>query len=428
MMLNGLLLSSVLSLALLAGFGAPAVAQTTITISCSSLGIELQLCQTGADAWGKQTDNQVKLVTTPADGTERLSLYQTLLAAHSSDVDVFQIAADWPGTLAGHFIDMKQYISADDLKDHIPTIVENNTVGGKLVAVPWFSDAGLLYYRNDLLGKYHKDVPKTWSELADTAKAVVDGEKQAGNSALQGYVWQGRLYEGLTCNAIEWVASYGGGSIIDQGGKVTINNPQAARAINEAKSWVGSISPAGVLTYAEEESRGVFQSGKAVFMRNWPYAWALANSADSPVKDKVGIAVLPAGEGSAARPAAALGGQELGISAYSKHPKEAADLVRYLTSAVEEKRRAIQGAFAPTRQSVYSDPEVLSANPFFASFGDVLKNAVARPSTITGAKYNHVSSEFQRAVHNTLSGQGTAEENLANAERALQRLSRGGHW
>ena len=112
---------------------------------------------------------------------------------------------------------------------------------------------------------------------------------------MQGYVWQGRAYEGLTCNGIEWVASFGGGTIVEPDGKISINNPQAAAALNPAKSWIGTISPEGVLNYAEEEARGVFQSGNAVFMRNWPYAWALANAADSPVKDKVGIAVLPQG-------------------------------------------------------------------------------------------------------------------------------------
>jgi trehalose/maltose transport system substrate-binding protein len=163
-------------------------------------------------------------------------------------------------------------------------------------------------------------------------------------------------------------------------------------------------------------------------MRNWPYAWALANAPDSTVKDKVGITVLPKGTGEGARNAAALGGQELGVSKYSQHPKEAADLVRYLTGVDEEKRRAIKGAFAPTRRSIYNDKEVLSANPFFGGLLPILDSAVARPTTVTGTKYNQVSSEFVRAVHNTLSGQGTAEDNLASLDKALNRLSRGGRW
>ncbi len=411
---------------LIIGLG-PVQANVTVSIACSSLGVELELCQEGADAWAKQTGNMVKLVATPPDANERLALFQQLLAAGSGDIDVFQIDVVWPGTLANHFIDLKQHIRAEELTDHFRPLIANDTVEGKLVAVPFFADAGLLYYRKDLLDKHGLKPPRDWAELTATAKAVVEAER-ASNGKMQGFVWQGRAYEGLTCNSIEWVASFGGGNIVEPDGKITINNPQAAAAINLAKSWIGTISPEGVLNYAEEDSRGVFQSGNAVFMRNWPYAWALANATDSPVKDKVAVTLLPQGSGPGARNAAALGGQHLAVSKYSANPKEAADLVRYLTSAAEQKRRAIKGSFNPTHKSLYRDQELLAALPFLKDFEAILENAVARPSTVTGAIYNRVSSEYVRAVHNTLSGKGTAEENLANLEKSLQRVSRSGRW
>ncbi|MGE3872858.1 MAG: ABC transporter substrate-binding protein [Parvibaculaceae bacterium] len=406
---------------------APAQAKVTISISCSSLGVELELCQEGANRWAKETGNSVKLVATPSEANERLALFQQLLAAGSADIDVFQIDVVWPGMLATHLIDLKQYIPAEELNDHFKTLITNNTVDGRLVAAPFFVDAGLLYYRQDLLDKQGLKPPRDWAELTKQAKTVVDAERPS-NGKLQGFVWQGRAYEGLACNSIEWVASFGGGSIVEPDGKISINNPQAATAINLAKSWIGTISPEGVLNYAEEDARGVFQSGNAVFMRNWPYAWALANAADSPVKGKVGIALLPQGSGQGARHASALGGQHLAVSKYSANPKEAADLVRYLTSAAEQKRRALKGSFNPTRKSLYGDEELLAALPFLKDFEAVLENAVARPSTVTGAKYNRVSSEYVRAVHNTLTGNGTAEENLAALEKSLQRVSRGGRW
>src|SRR5208282_4220423 len=98
-----------------------------------------------------------------------------------------------------------------------------------------------------------------------------------------------------TCDALEWINSYGGGTIIDSSGKITINNPQAVAALKQAASWINNIAPQGVLNYGEEEARGVFQSGKAAFMRNWPYAWSLAQGADSPIKGKVGVSPLPKG-------------------------------------------------------------------------------------------------------------------------------------
>jgi trehalose/maltose transport system substrate-binding protein len=403
-------------------------AEVTVSISCSSLGIEQQLCRSGSEAWAKQTGNKVKLVSTPADANERLALYQQLLAAQSKDIDVLQIDVIWPAILASQLMDLSTLLPAQDRADHFKVLIDNDTVDGKLVAVPWFVDAGLLYYREDLLKKYGKQVPATWGELADTAKAIVAAEAKGGNAKLQGYVWQGRAYEGLTCNALEWIASFGGGSIVDGKGAVTIDNRQAAKAIETAKSWIGTISPKGVLSYGEEESRGVFQSGNAVFMRNWPYAWALANAADSPVKGKVGIAVLPQGDGGEARHAATLGGQHLAVSRYSAHPKEAVDLVRYLTSAPEQKRRALKGSFNPTLRSLYSDQELLAANPFLGDFLPIVDSAVARPSTATGRRYNQVSSAVVRAIHATLLGQGAASENLVGLDKALERLSRGGHW
>jgi trehalose/maltose transport system substrate-binding protein len=230
---------------LLFGPGA-AQSKVTISISCSSLGVELELCQEGADAWAKQTGNAVKLVATPPDAQERLALYQQLLAAGSADIDVFQIDVVWPGTLANHFIDLKQFLSDDELGDHFSTVLANDMVDGKLVAAPFFVDAGLLYYRQDLLEKHGMKPPRDWAELTETAKMIVAAERP-GNAKLQGFVWQGRAYEGLACNSIEWVASFGGGSIVEPDGKISINNPQAAAAITLAKSWIGTISPEGVL-------------------------------------------------------------------------------------------------------------------------------------------------------------------------------------
>jgi len=396
----------------------------TISVACSALGQELELCRTGAETWAKQTGHTVKIVSTPNSSTERLALYQQLLAAGAADVDVFLIDVIWPGILGDHFIDLKPYADGAE-PAHFQAIIDNNTVDGRLVAMPWFIDAGLLYYRKDLLEQHNEPVPSTWAQLTATAQKIQTAERAAGNDKLWGFVWQGRAYEGLTCNALEWVVSHNGGTIVNAAGTVTINNPQAIAALERAAGWMKTISPEGVLNYAEEESRGVFQSGHAVFMRNWPYAWALARSPDSVIKDKVGVATLPKG-GDEGRHAATLGGGQLAVSRYSKQPAIAADLVLYLTGAAEQKRRAIEGSFNPTRKALYQDPEILATNPFFGELYDTFVNAVPRPSTVTGAKYNPLSSEFWNAVHSVLSGQLNANDSLAQLENRLKRLSRGG--
>ena len=385
-----------------------AQAKVTVSISCSSLGIEMELCRDGAQAWAQKTGNEVKLVSTPADAQERLALYQSLLASKSSKVDIFQIDVVWPGILANQFLDLNQFVAPDKVDGYFQTLIANNTVDGKLIAIPWFVDAGMLYYRKDLLEKYQLKVPETWAELEQAAKTVMQGEQ-----GIQGYVFQGKAYEGLVCNALEWITSNGGGMLLDNSGKATFNNPQAAAAIDRAKTWIGTISPQGVLGYDEEQARGAFQSGKAVFMRNWPYAWALVNAPDSPIKDKVGVAALPKGDGDKAVHTGALGGQGLAVSKYSANPKEAVDLVLYLTGAEEEKRRAVKGAFNPSLKSVYNEPE-LKNDAFFSTFSTILDSIATRPAAVAGKSYNQFSSQFVRAVHATLQGQSTATDNFAN--------------
>jgi trehalose/maltose transport system substrate-binding protein len=406
---------------------APAAQSATISISCGAVGLELEICQEGAEAWAEATGNQVNVISTPNSATERLALYQQILAANSADIDVFQIDVIWPGTLANHFIDLAEHIDQEIVDQHFATIVQNNTVDGRLVAMPWFTDAGLLYYRADLLEKYGMQPPTTWQELTETARAIQDGERAEGNDRMLGFVFQAKAYEGLTCNALEWVDSFGGGQIVAEDGSITINNQQAAAALDLAASWIGDIAPEGVLNYAEEESRGVFQSGNAVFMRNWPYAWALGNAPDSPIAGKIGVTQLPKG-GENGKHTGVLGGWQLAVSRYSQNAELAVDLVRHLTSPEEQKRRAIKGSYNPTIGSLYEDAQVLEASPFFGELYETFTNAVARPSQVTGDRYNQVSSEFFNAVHAVLSGKTDAAASLTALERSLDRLSRGGRW
>jgi len=397
----------------------------TLSISCGAVGVELKLCREGAEAWSARSGVQVRIVSTPNSSTERLALYQQILAAHADDIDLFQVDVIWPGILANHFVDLSKHVDGD--AGHFPALIRNNTVDGRLVALPWWTDAGVLYYRTDLLKKHGEAVPATWQALTETARKIVTAERAAGHKELWGYVWQGKAYEGLTCDALEWLDSFGAGRIVADDGKVTVNNPRSVAAISLAASWVGAISPKGVLNYDEEASRGVFQSGNAVFMRNWPYAWALANGADSAIRGKVGVTALPKG-GPEGKHTGTLGGWNVAVSRYSKNPDKAIDLALFLTSKTEQKRRAIEASYNPTYPALYKDPQVLAANPFFGTLFDTFENAVARPSSITGDSYNRVSAEFWSAVHRVLSGQQAAEAAIAALEKRLNRIGRRGRW
>ncbi|MET3924375.1 ABC transporter substrate-binding protein [Devosia sp. 2618] len=422
MKFNKLLIGLMTSVTLVAG----AAQAADLAIVSGDTGTGLAFLRTQLDIFEKDTGNKVTVVPMPSSTSDQFGQYRLWLAAGNTDIDVYQTDVIWAPQLADQFLDLTE-AAKDAVGEHFPSIIESQTVNGKLVAIPGFTDAPALFYRKDLLEKYNKEVPKTWAELKATAQEIQDGERTGGNADMYGFVFQGNAYEGLTCNALEWVKSYGGGQIVEADGTISINNPQAVAAIEEAASWIGTISPEGNLAYQEEESRGVWQLGNSVFMRNWPYAYALGNGADSPIAGKFDVAPLPAGEGADARSAATLGGWNFAVSKYSPDADEAIKLALFLGSSQVQKNRAINQTNLPTIAALYEDADVLKAAPFMANWKEIFENAVPRPSAPTQAKYNQVSSLFWSAVHDTLSGNGTAAENLEGLEADLTDL-KGNAW
>ncbi|HEU4323669.1 MAG TPA: ABC transporter substrate-binding protein [Roseiflexaceae bacterium] len=369
------------------------------------------------------TGINVELILGEKSATDRLAIYNQQLNANSSDVDVYMVDVIWPGILATYAEDLKPLVG--DLPDFFPAIVANNTVDGKLVAVPYYTDAGLLYYRKDLLEKYgYSNPPATWTELEEMAKKIQDGER-ASNPDFWGFVWQGKAYEGLTCNALEWQVSNGGGSIVEPDGTISVNNEQVIGALNRVKGWVGTISPQGVTTYQEEEARGVWQAGNAAFMRNWPYAFSLGQAADSAIKDKFDVAPLPKGDGPDARNADTLGGWQLMLNKNSQNKEAAAEFIKFLTSPEIQKFNSLQRSLLPTRPAIYDDPEVLAANAYYGPLKAVFSGgAVARPSTVTADLYNDVSVAYFTSVNQVLTGQAEAGAAMADLERKLEQILR----
>jgi trehalose/maltose transport system substrate-binding protein len=384
---------------------------------------ELELARAGAEGCREQHAGvSVEVLKTGDLADDRQSFYLQLFEAQSSEVDVMQIDVIWPGDLAQHFVDLYQY-GADEVADqHFDAIIENNTVDGELIGIPWFTDAGLLYYRTDLLEEYGYDgPPETWTELEEMAATIQEGERADGNPDFWGFVWQGNAYEGLTCNALGWIASSNGGALVSRSEVVTVSNEAAIEAVEQAAGWVGTISPSGVTNFAEEDARNMFQAGNAAFMRNWPYAYSLGQSDDSAIQGLFDVAPLPAGEGG--KPAATLGGWQLGVTTYSENPELAADVALFLASYDEQKIRAIEGSFNPTIAELYQDEEVLEATPFFERLYDVFVNATARPSTVTAPNYAQVSRAFYTAVHDVLTGSEDADVAFEILELDLQDIT-----
>ena len=370
----------------------------------------------------EQTGIKIDVQSGPESATDRLALYLQFFGAGSGDIDLMQIDVIWPGILAEHLVDLRSYLTDEQYASYFERIAQNITVDGALVGIPWFTDAGLLYYRTDLLEKYGFSAPPaTWAELDEMATAIQEGERTA-NPDFWGYVWQGAAYEGLTCDALEWQFSWNGGSIVEPDGTISINNENAAAAFDMAASWVDRISPPGVVSYMEEDARGVWQGGNAAFMRNWPYAFALGNAEDSVIKDKFAVMPLPKG-GDDGQNADTLGGWQMAVSKYSDDVDAAAEVAVCITSAEAQKFRATLGSSLPTIGTLYSDEDVLAANPFFGQLFDVFNGgAVARPSTVTGEDYNQVSTIYFTEVNKVLTGQQTGQQAVEAIESQLQGL------
>jgi trehalose/maltose transport system substrate-binding protein len=363
----------------------------------------------------KSSEIRVQLMPAPAAGGEQFVVWGKLLESGASGPDVYSLDVIWPGVFADDLLDLRPYLPAQEIAAYFPELIANNTVNGRLLALPHTTNAGVLFYRVDLLHQYgYAAPPKTWDELQEMAARIQRGERANGHADFWGYVWQGGPSEALTCNALEWQASEGGGAVIENG-TATIDNPHVVRAWERAANWVGSISPPGVVEYKEWDAFNLWQAGQAAFMRNWLSAYSAARGRKSPVQEKIDIAALPRGRASNA---ATLGGYGYGVSRHSGHPREAAQLVRFLCGRDQQRRGAVKFAMPPTISDLYNDREVLGANPYFSTILEIYRKGVtSRPSAAAGKRYMEVSKAWYEAVHAVL----TRKEVASEAATALQR-------
>jgi len=363
---------------------------------------------------------EVERVPGPASTTDLQSNYLTMFEAQSGDIDVLRIDVIQPGVFAENLIDLLPYFSEDELAAHFPGYIQNNTLGDEMVAIAFRLGAGMLYYRTDLLAEYGYDAPPaTWAELEEMAEVIQAGERAKGNDEFWGFVWQGNDYEGLTCNALEWQVSEGGGPVVTPEGEITVNSDAAVDAFERAASWVGTISPPGVVGYAEEDARAVWHTGNAAFMRNWPYAYSTTLDSEA-IADSFDVTSLPAG--ASGDYAAAMGGWSIGVNRYSEHVEAAVAFAKHFASYQEQKRRAIENAINPTIAGLYQDEDVIEAVPFFDGLDAVFQGATPRPSTVTGEDYPRVSALYSAAVHSVLTGEEDAATAMTLLELDLEAL------
>ena len=373
----------------------------------------------------QETGIHVKVLPSSETPVEQLTAWMNLLGNRAHVPDIYAVDVIWPNILADNLIDLKDYVPAQEITAHFHDLITNNTVDGRLVALPYHIDAGILYYRTDLLRRYgFRGPPRTWDELESMAERIQAGERAEGHKTFWGFVWQGAPSEALTCNALEWQMSEGGGTIIENG-EVTVNNARTIHAWERAASWIGSISPRGVVAYQEWDAVNVWRAGDAAFMRSWtswlgPYVWGRSEGSDT-VAHNFDVAPLPGGQ---AGRVGALGGHGYGVSRYSLHAQAAVMLVRYLCRRDVERRRLQTYSGVPTMPELYQDPRVLAAGPYLPALQKAYdKGFAVRPSKETGKNYPAVSRAYFEAVHSVLIGNNPAAKAAADLQNELVRIT-----
>ncbi|WP_406830461.1 ABC transporter substrate-binding protein [Pedococcus sp. KACC 23699] len=328
--------------------------------------------------------------------------------AKSTAYDVVSVDVVWTAEFAakGWLTPLKDKFALPTTGFLAPT-VKAATYNNTLYAAPTSSDGAMLYYRSDLV----KTPPKTFDEMWSMCSI-------AKKNGMDCYAGQFAKYEGGTCNATEWMNAYGA-KVVDASGKPTVDSPEAAAGLKAlADHYKNGDIPKQAITYQEEQSRASFQSGKLLFLRNWPYVYNLASTdASSKVKGKFAVAPLPGVNGPGT---STLGGHMAAISAYSKHKATALDFLKFLTSPEEQKTNMEKGSLAPVIESIYTDQALVAKYPYLPVLKESISNAVSRPVT---PFYPAVSTAIQDNFYAAIQGQKTPEAAVKDMQAAMQAAS-----
>jgi len=366
------------------------------------------------EAFNKQYEGKIKVnfVEMPNDTGKQHDQYVTSFAAGGTEYDIFDADVIWPAEFAqaGYSLELDRYVERDgiDLSKYMEGPVAASTFKGKLWAMPRFIDAGMLYYRTDII----ENPPKTYDELIEMAKA-----NKGKNGTQFGFATQAAQYEGMVCNAVEYIAAYGG-SVVDGDGNIIINSPETIKGLKKFVEIIRSdFVPNNVTTFQETESCTAFIEGQSVFLRNWPYVWSMGNDeSQSKIAGKFAITPLPKGD---VREAACLGGWLSMINRNSKNPDAAWEFLKFLAGPEGQKIAAIDGGLSPTYVPLYSDPDVVAKNPHFANEGFVnaLKAAVPRPVSPIWPKLSEI---MQIEISKALTGQQSVEDAVKNMDEQMK--------
>lgn len=368
------------------------------------------------DKFNKQNKGefQVTYREMPADTGQYFDKLRTEFQAGGGDIDVIGADVIWPIQFAaqGWLQDLSDNFPESEQQKFLQAPLEASIYEDGIFAVPWFTDAGLLYYRQDLLDT----PPKTWEEFKEVAQSV---SQEAGIP--NGFVFQGSNYEGGVCNALEYIRTHGGDVLENvTSGPVIIDSPESVAGLETYRSMVADgVAPQAVVNYTETESVPVFGNGESVFLREWPGTYGDIQGGAYKLKgEQVGVAPIPVAPGN--QSFSTLGGWNMAINAATDMPDEAWEFVQFMTNEENLKFRAIQGGYIPGRSSLLNDPEVDEANPIVGLAKEILlDNATSRPVT---QYYGDMSLEMAEQFNAALKGDVSPQQAVKTLQESLSSI------
>jgi multiple sugar transport system substrate-binding protein len=334
---------------------------------------------------------RVTLIPLPDESDDQLAQLVANLQTKSSLYDVMNLDVIWIAEFAASGwitpLNPKSFPLGDLLRPAVATTVYQ----GKMYAAPFTSNAELLYYRKDILAG--RPPPRTWTQLANLAKAL------APRHGMAGYAGQLAAYEGLTVNFAEAVQSAGGSILSPDGTRVTLNSAPARAALSFLsgglrQGWI----PRASLNYDEAASQQAFETGKLLFLNNWPYVYGQASvpGPGNQVAGKFGVTALPGLDGPGS---SSLGGADLAISAFSRHPVTALAFIKFLTSMPAERQVLIDASLPPVWAALYTDPALIRRFPYLPALKKAILTAKPRPEI---PNYAQLSLAISSTIHQAL--------------------------
>lgn len=358
---------------------------------------------------------RINLIEGPFDSNLIENLYTSAFLLGESPYDIINMDIVWVPKFAaaGWVSDLTDRIPPEQLSKFIQGNVEGGRYRGKLYRIPHASDAGMLYYRKDILEQAKIPAPKTFEEMVKISQNL-----QKQGKATWGYLWQGKQYEGVSAMFVEVLSGFGGFWANPQTFEVGLDKPEAIKAVEFLKNTIASgISPPGVTTYGEEETRLLFQNGQALFLRNWPYVWKLANAEGSNVRGKIAIEPMLSSIGQTG--GSCLGGWGWGIAKTSKHPEQAWKAIQYLTSEETQRKFILQTGLVPSYKSLFTNKEIVAKYPHYPQLLKVVERSSLRPPL---AQYAQASDILQRYLSSAFTGRMSAEQAMKAAASETRNL------